>query len=244
MERKTIPKVKILLPSKSFWVQIIAALMIMIPAIAFFYVFIPSPENSETITRLGFRSDWYLLSGGEETLIFAGLWTLVCWLQALTYVMSFFQPRIGKMTGISQMVGARGGGRKVLIPLGTSWFAYGGLTCLLVITVFWKLNGFYAIACLVSAIVLSGLMIVATNRFWKSLDELVRVIWIESLAVSCGIFLLIATILTLGGQLDLVDGLSGFQTLMLLNWVYLFTSLAVMWRRAPEMLISPTLEDA
>jgi hypothetical protein len=244
MEQETIPKVKMMLPSKSFWVQIIAAFMIMIPAIVSFYVFIPSPENSETIRRLGFRSDWYLSSGGEDTLIFAGLWILVCWLQALTYVVSFFYPVFGKMTGISQMVGARGGGRKVLLPLGTSWFAYGGLTCLLVTTVLWKLNGFYAIVCLVAGIILSGLMIVAANRFWKSLDELLKVIWIESLAVSYGIFLLIATILTLCGQLDLVDSLSGFQTLMLLNWVYLYTSLAVMWRRAPEMLISPTLDDA
>jgi hypothetical protein len=83
MEHAPTPNAKVMLPSKSFWVQFMIGLMIFIPAVVLVHVLILSPNDQETVARLGFHSDWYRLIGHHSSVFFAGVWLQLCCMHAI-----------------------------------------------------------------------------------------------------------------------------------------------------------------
>ncbi len=228
--------------SKAFWLQLIIGGLIGYFSFWIFDRLFGSLEIDSLIAKWGLKSDIDLSFAGQMTLTLAGLWVFTCFLHVVLFALTFFSPQFGAKMGILQMLGGANRGRISLGPLLTFYLASGGVTLLLTASTVLLIKGPLATAILVMGIILSGLLVWSAARLWQVLDELLKIIWVEAVAVTCGLYLTLGGFLMLANLLGIMGAPSGFLAFILFHWLYLLVYLVIMWQRAPDMLTSPTLE--
>lgn len=196
------------------------------------------------LAKLGLPADLALGLGGMVAIWFSVLWIVLCIISTVLFVLGSTNSKMAEKTGIIQMIGGGSKGRAAAIPLALFYFADGGLLALLAIASLWKIDGTLGIWFVTASCVFAIIMVQTSFRLWNLLDELVRVIWVEANAISCGIMLVLGGVFTLANVVGLVGSFTAFEAIVGYHAIYLIVYTIITFRRAPEMLTSPTLEGA
>jgi hypothetical protein len=177
------------------------------------------------------------LSGGDVVaLVFASLWIGLCLVSTILFLTARFNSKVATKFGVFQQVGSGQSGRQSITLMAQFYAANAGLVLLLVIARLWKLSSGEAIGSVMAGVLLSIAMIHASIRLWGLLDELIRTIWLESVAVTCGIVLMLSIVATLADLVGLGLGITGFQAIIGYHFIYLLAYTGISVARAPETL--------
>jgi hypothetical protein len=199
-----------------------------------------------------FAGDW--LSGAFKAAKFSGadvlassvliLWIVVAALSVVFFTLSGISPKIGERAGIVQLLGGGKRGRAVLLPMTLVYLGNGGLLALIVWGKIWGIEPQNGTVVMGLGIVFATMMVFAAYQCWILLDELLRIIWIESCAISLLISLLLVMMTLLASLSGLSFNLSGYHALAAYHAIYLVVYFWLTAVRAPEMLTNPLAEEA
>jgi hypothetical protein len=179
----------------------------------------------------------------SPTVSAACLIILMAILQAVVLVLARVSPAFSKASGVEAQFGDGKTTRKSLTHMAWMGSANGLFIALLAFAEVWKLSGTPAVLA-ASGGLLCGLVICVTGvRVWPILDEMVRRIWVEATALSCGMTLLLGMFWSLGTSLGYVESVTTFQTVLIYNYIYLAVYLVITAIRAPTTFTNPTLEE-
>jgi hypothetical protein len=195
-----------------------------------------SLPNDQLLAVLGLPQNLSLSSGDVVALIFASLWIGVCLVSTILFLTARHNSKVATKFGVLQQVGSGQTGRQSITLLAQFYGANGGLVLLLVIASLWKLSSGQAIGSVLAAILMSVAMIHASIRLWGLLDELIKTIWLESVAVTCGIVLILAIVATLADLVGFGTGITGFQAIIGYHFIYLLVYFWISVVRAPDTL--------
>jgi hypothetical protein len=195
-----------------------------------------SLPKDQLLAVLGLPQNLSLSSGDVVALIFASLWIGVCLVSTILFLTARFNSKVATKFGVLQQVGSGQIGHQSMTLLAQFYGANGGLVMLLVIARLWQLSSAQAIGFVVAGVLMSVAMIHASIHLWGLLDELIKTIWLESVAVTCGIVLILAIVATLADLVGLGTGITGFQTIIAYHFIYLLVYFWISVVRAPETL--------
>jgi hypothetical protein len=199
------------------------------------YLSVSLPKE-HVLDLLGLPQNLSLSSGDVAALVFASLWIGLCLVSTILFLTARFNSKVATKFGVLQQVGSGQSGRQSITLMAQFYGANGGLVLLLFIASLWKLSGGQAIGSVVAAILMSIAMIHASMRLWRLLDELIKTIWLEAVAVTCGIVLVLSIVATLADLVGLGLGITGFQAIIGYHFVYLLVYFWISIVRAPETL--------
>jgi hypothetical protein len=178
------------------------------------------------------------------TLAAAGFLVLMAFMSTILLLLSRFNMAISKATGTAAQFGDSKKARSSLVYLAAMHGANGVFIAILTYVELLRPSGAQATVAICLSLVSAVLAIFTTIRVWPILDEMVRRIWVESLALAAGICLLLGMFWSLATSLGFVETVSLFQCLIIYNSIYFAVYMFVTAIRAPTTFTNPTLEDA
>jgi hypothetical protein len=179
-------------------------------------------------------TDYSSVDTGLMTIAF--VYVIICLLSAVLFIFARFNKAIGEKSGVLQMVGTGESGRHSLLPLAIFYVANGGLIVILAISDIVTLNQANAIWMSGAGVLLALIMAATSARLWHILDELVRVIWVEALAITSLVFLTITMAGTIATSSGLIGTMSAFHAIIWYHMIYMAVYVGVTYKRAPELL--------
>jgi hypothetical protein len=177
-----------------------------------------------------------------DTFSAAALLVFLSFGQALILVVSRYHASFSKVSGIEAMLGDGKKGRASLWPL--AWFhgANGTFICLLTYGSILKVSQNSAIAMIVIAIICAIAMVLSSGRLLTIMDEMLRRIWVEATALTCGLILLGAMFAHLLATLGWWEVPNLLQAILIYNYAYVAIYSIILALRAPASFTNPNLE--
>lgn len=197
--------------------------------------------RDQLLEKLGLAPDFSMNVGTIIACIFAFLYIVICLGGAGVYLASHLNPEAAKKSGVLQQLGGGERGRKSVLPLVQFYCGNSGLLILLIVAEIWTIQGLLSGAFLLAAAVMGFLMITSSLRLWQLLDELIKVIWVEAMAIAGGIFLVLALVAALAAKVGFGAEITSFQAIVIFHVLYFVVYFATSGVRAPETL--RVLED-
>jgi hypothetical protein len=176
------------------------------------------------------------------TILAAAFLVFLSFVQTGMVLIARYNREFSRKSGIEAQLGDGKTGRASLLPL--AWFhgANGVFILLLACATLWTFRDVAAVVAGLIGLTCSLVMAFHAFQVWKLLDELVRSIWVEATALSCGIVLILSMFMSLGTSLGLLEPMSTFQAVLAYNYFYLATYFAITAIRTPEIFTDPNLE--
>ncbi len=219
--------------------------IIGLPLVALGYYFGSNlaDENFQSDLRAGLGlSDETML--GLTTIVAASFFIFLSLLQAILLAAARYSRKLSQATGIEAQFGEGKKGRASLWPLALFHGANGIFILLLLYAALVKLTGSAAIFAVAVGLACGALMIYTAVQLWTLLDELVRRIWVEATALTCGLVLLVTMFVTLGASLNVNIAVTPFQAILGYNLLYMAVYLVLTAIRTPEAFTNPNLNNA
>jgi hypothetical protein len=172
----------------------------------------------------------------------AALLVFLSFAQALILVVSRYHASFSKASGIEAMLGEGKKGRASLWPL--AWFhaANGTFICLLTYGSVAKVSQGSAVAMIVIAIICAIAMVFSSARLLTIMDEMLRRIWVEATALTCGLILLGAMFANLLATLGWLEVPNLLKVILIYNFAYMVIYSIILALRAPASFTNPNLE--
>jgi hypothetical protein len=191
--------------------------------------------------RLGLAADFHVSLGELIAIVFALLYAALHIVSIILFLNLYFNPEKAQKSAVFQVLGSGKNGRKSILPLCQFYAANMAIIILLMVAEVWLIKGVMSWLFLGVAILMGLLMVTSSVQLWHSLDELLKVIWIESMAITSGIFLVAAMSIAMAIQVGLDLDITRFQAIIGFHILYLVVYLAIAAKRAPDSF--GTLED-
>jgi hypothetical protein len=168
------------------------------------------------------------------TFVCALFMVFMCLLQGVVLIIARLSPAFSAKVGVEAQFGDGRRGRAALWRLGAFWLLNGALLLLL---------GHAQIARIdADTTSIVGASCVLAIQLWTRLDELVRNIWVEATALTCGIMLGGAMLLSLLQSMGVGPQITLFEGVLIYNYLYLVIYFLITFIRAPATLTDPMLE--
>lgn len=176
------------------------------------------------------------------TLGAAAFFVFLSFLQAIVLLVSHFNSKVRRSAGVEAQFGDGKKGRASLPPLALSSAANGVFISLLTYLSLVEVSKDSAFAMIGIGLVCAIILVVTSIQLAGLLDELVRGIWVDALAISSGVVLLIVMLVSLFASLGIIANMSALQGVLAFNYVYFFAYMALTAKRTPEAFTNPTLD--